>query len=122
MNKDFSKFEEYLEVEEIDELDELDGLDDSDIFEDRIVEIEDANGVVFQYFHLGDVDYEGKKYAFFILAEEIEGVPQDEAVVYEVNEEDMELTPVEDEKLIDKLFLEFTSNFKGEYIEEKEYN
>ncbi len=122
MDRDFSKFEEYQEVEEIDELNELDGLDDSDIFEDRIVEIEDANGVVFQYFHLGDLDYEEKKYAFFVIAEEIEGVPQDEAVVYEVNEEDMELIPVEDDKLIDRLFLEFTSRYKGEYIEEKEYN
>ncbi len=122
MDRDFSEFEEYNEVDSVDELEELDGFNDSDIFEDRIVEIEDENGVAFQYFHLGDIDYEGKKYAFFIIAEEVEGVPQDEAVVYEVDEELKELLTVEDEQLIDKLFLEFTSNFKGEYIEEKEFN
>ncbi len=122
MDKDFTKFEEYSEVDCVEDLSELDGYDVSDIFEERIVEIEDENGVAVQHFHLGDVDYEGKKYAFFMLAEEVEGLSGDAVIIYEVNEEDMELDPVEDEGLIAKLLLEFTSRFKGEFIEEKEYN
>ena len=116
MDKDFKKFEEYTEV---DELSELDGLNDSDILGEEIVEIVDEDGTSYQYYHLGDVEFEGKIYAFFSLAEEVDGKSSDDAVVYEIDEDDKELIVVEDEELIDRLFLEFTSTFRGEYIEEE---
>ncbi len=116
MHKDFKDFEEYTEV---DELIELDGLNDSDILGEEIVEIVDEEGTAYQYYHLGDVEFEGRTYAFFSLAEEVDGKSCDDAVVYEIDEVNKELIVVEDEELIDRLFLEFTSTFRGEYIEEE---
>ncbi len=113
MDKNFKEFEEYSEI------DELDGLNDSDILSEEIVEIVDEDGNAYQYYHLGDVEFEGKLYAFFSLAEEVDGIGQDEAVVYEIDEENKELIEVEEEELIDRLFIEFTSTFRGEYIEEE---
>lgn len=116
MDKDFSKFEEYSEV---DELSELDGLNDSDILDMEIVEIVDEEGNAYQYYHLGDVEYEDKTYAFFSLVEEVEEIEEDEAVVYEVDNENKELIEITNKELIDRLFLEFVSTFKGEYIKEE---
>ena len=116
MDKDFKEFEEYTEI---DELSELDGLNDSDILTEEIVEIVDENGTAYQYYHLSDVEFEGRTYAFFSLAEEVDGISQDEVVVYEVDEENKELIEVTSEELIDRLFLEFNATFRGEYIEEE---
>ncbi len=117
MDKDFKKFKEYLEVDE--DL-ELDGYNDSDILDESVVEIEDDEGVLYKYYHLGEIEYNDKKYAFFSLAEEVEGMDNDDIYVYEVDAINNELIEVEDDALIDELFLQFASIYKGEYLEDEE--
>ena len=119
--KDFTKFEEYNEIDEdIDELVELDGFNESDILDQELVEISDDDGTMFEYYQIGKVNYNGLTYAFFTPAEEIEGMEVNRVVVYQIDEENFELIDVDDEELIDELFVEFTARFKGEYVEEKE--
>ncbi len=117
MDKDFKKFKEYTEI---DEERELDGYNDSDLISEEIVEIVDDEGVLYKYYHLGEINYEGKTYAFFSLAEEVDGMDKDDVYVYEVDGENKELIVVEDDELIDELFLNFASIYKGEYLEEEE--
>ena len=114
MEKDFKKFKEYTEIEE------LDGFNESDIIDEEIVEIVDDEGVLYQYYHLGKIDYQGKTYAFFSLAEEVEGMDSDDIYVYEVDALNKELIEVLDDELIDELFLQFASIYKGEYLEDEE--
>ena len=119
--KDFTKFEEYNEIEEdIDELVELDGYNESDILEQELVEIDNEDGTTYQYYQIGKLNYNGLTYAFFTPAEEIDGVDINQVLVFQIDEENYELIDIEDESLIDELFLEFTARFKGEYVEEKE--
>ena len=73
----------------------------------EIVELTDDNGKVLRFYHIGTLEYEGKPYAFFQAAEEIDGVDPDEVVIFEVSEEDGGLLPVEDDDLLDKVFNAF---------------
>lgn len=75
--------------------------------EAEIVELTDDNGKVMKFYHIGTLEYEGKPYAFFEAAEEIEGVDPDEVVIFEVSEKDGGLLPVEDDDLLDKVFNAF---------------
>lgn len=75
--------------------------------EEEIVELTDDSGRVLKFFHIATLDYEGKPYAFFQAAEEIEGVDPDEVVIFEVSESDGGLLPVEDEALLDEVFNKF---------------
>ncbi len=101
------------------ELDELDGFDDQDLLSDDIVEITDSDGVTYEYYELGVLEYESKNYAFFTPAEEIDGVEKGAVVVYELDEITEELSIVEDQDLVDELFTEFYANYGGEYIKEE---
>ncbi len=111
MEKDFKKFEEY---------EEIDGYNDSDLIEEEIVEIVDDYGVLYEYYQLGKIVYQGKTYAFFSLAEDVEGMDEDDVYVYEVDARNNELIAIEDDELIDELFLQFASIYKGEYLEDEE--
>ncbi len=117
MDKDFKKFEEYSEI---DELSELDGLNDSDILQQELVEISDDDGTMHEYYQIGKLTYNGLPYAFFTPAEEIDGVDVNQVLVYQIDEENLELIEIEDENLVDELFMEFTARFKGEYVEDME--
>ncbi|MBO5926486.1 MAG: DUF1292 domain-containing protein [Clostridia bacterium] len=117
MIKNFEDFEEYSEL---DELEELDSLNDSDILTEEIVEIADKDGTVYEYYQLGILNYEEKSYAFFTPAEEIDEVSENQIVVYELVEEESQLVEVDDEALLNRLFIEFTARFKGEYVESEE--
>ena len=120
MDKDFKKFSEYTELDDIDELSELDGFNESDILEQELVEISNDDGTVSEYYQIGKINYNGLTYAFFTPAEEIEGIETNQVLVFQIDEENLELIEIEDENLVDELFLEFTARFKGEYIEDKE--
>ena len=103
---------------DLDELEELDGLDDHDLLSDSIVEITDNDGITYEYYELGTIEYQEKTYAFFTPAEEIEGIDAGAVVVYELDEISDELSIVEDNTLIDELMVEFYANYGGEYLEE----
>ena len=88
--------------------------------DDHIVELTDDNGKVMKFFHIATMDYEGKPYAFFEAAEEIEGLDPDEVVIFEVSEEDGGLLPVEDEDLLDRVFNAFIEELDNEEAEDEE--
>lgn len=78
--------------------------------EDDIVELTTDDGKKLKFFFVGTIEYKGKNYSAFEPAEEIEGLSEDDLVIFELagdGEDDAELLPVEDEKLLDEVFEEF---------------
>ena len=77
---------------------------------EEIVELEGDDGKKYKFYFIGTLDYENKVYAAFEPAEEIEGLSEDDLVIFELvgdGEDDAELLPIEDEKLLDEVFEEF---------------
>ena len=78
--------------------------------EDDIVELTADDGRKLKFYFVGTIEYKGKNYSAFEPAEEIEGVSEDDLIIFELNgsdEEDAELIPIEDDKLLDEVFNEF---------------
>ncbi len=55
--------------------------------DEDFIELVDQEGRHLKFFHVGSTEYMSKWYAFFMPAEEIEGLAEDEVVIYEVAEE-----------------------------------
>ncbi len=75
-----------------------------------IVELTTDDGKKLKFFFVGTIEYKGKFYSAFEPAEEIEGMTEEDVVIFEVSgddEESAELIPVEDETLLDEVFEEF---------------
>lgn len=83
--------------------------------EEEIVELVDEEGNSHEYYHIGTLDEAGKKYVFFQPAEEIEGSDPDDVVIFELDEKNEALLPIEDEELLQKLFDRFVAEYEGEY-------
>ena len=66
-------------------------------------------------------DYEGKTYAYFQPAEEVDGVAPEQVIVFEVDESGEDLIEIEDKELENKLLEEFSNDYLGEYVNEEEY-
>ena len=90
-------------------------------YENEIVELENEEGMVVQFFLVGSLDFEGKTYAFFQPAEEVEGIAPEEVIVFEVDEEGEDLIEIADKDLEKKLLEEFSNDYLGEYVNEEEY-
>jgi hypothetical protein len=78
-------------------------------FED-IVELTTEDGKKLKFYFVGTIEYKGKNYSAFEPAEEIDGIEDDDLVIFELSgddEETADLLPVEDEKLLDEVFEEF---------------
>ena len=78
--------------------------------EDDIVELTADDGRKLKFFFVGTIEYKNKTYSAFEPAEEIDGLSEDDLVIFELagdDEENAELLPVEDEKLLDEVFNEF---------------
>lgn len=78
--------------------------------EDDIVELTTDDGKKLKFFFVGTIEYKGKNYSAFEPAEEIDGMSEDDLVIFELSgddEETADLLPVEDEKLLDEVFEEF---------------
>ena len=81
------------------------GCEDEDI-----VELVTDDGKKLKFYFVGTIEYKGKNYSAFEPAEEIDGMEDDDLVIFELagdDEETADLLPVEDEKLIDEVFEEF---------------
>lgn len=79
--------------------------------EDIITLYDDNNNPV-DFYQVACVEYEGEFYAILQPAEVIEGIADDEAVIFKLQEDpgdsDMDLfLPVDDEKVLEKVFEEF---------------
>ncbi len=77
--------------------------------DDEPIELTTDDGKVYKVFLVGTIEYKGKTYSAFEPAEEIEGISEDDIILFEVvgDEESAELLPIEDEKLLDEVFEEF---------------
>ena len=77
---------------------------------DDIVELTTEDGKKLKFYFVGTIEYKGKNYSAFEPAELIEGLNEDDLVIFEVSGEDEEtadLLPIEDEALLDEVFEEF---------------
>ena len=90
-------------------------------YENEIVEIENEEGMLIQFFNVGTFDFNGKTYAFFQPAEEVEGIAPDEILVFEFDETTGELLKIEDKELEEKLLQDFANEYLGEYVNEEDY-
>lgn len=78
--------------------------------EDEIVELTTDDGKKLKFYFVGSIEYKGKAYSAFEPAEEIDGLTEDDLVIFELTEGDEEgadLLPIEDEALLDEVFEEF---------------
>ena len=74
------------------------------------VELTTEDGKVLKFYFVGTIEYKGKNYSAFEPAEEIDGIEDDDLVIFELagdDEETADLLPVEDEALLDEVFEEF---------------
>ena len=77
---------------------------------DEPVELTTEDGKKLKFYFVGTIEYKGKNYSAFEPAEEIDGIEEDDLVIFELSgddEETADLLPVEDEKLLDEVFEEF---------------
>lgn len=90
--------------------------------EEDIVELTTDDGNKLKFYFVGTIEYKGKAYSAFEPAEEIEGISEDDLVIFELSgddEETAELLPVEDEALLDEVFEEFCKALEEEELAEE---
>ena len=78
--------------------------------DDDLIDLVDDKGRHLKFFHVGSTEYLGKWYAFFMAAEEIEGLDDEEVVIFEVSKDDKGdeiLLPVEDGALLECVYEQF---------------
>ena len=83
-------------------------------YEENILELEDDEGNVERYLHIGTIDYKGEWYCFFQKAEPETEEEEDEVVMFRLvgEGEDQQLLPLEDEQLMDEVFAEFCNQYE----------
>lgn len=77
---------------------------------DDIIDLTDETGRKMKFFHVGGTNYNGKWYSFFMPAEEIEGLGEEEVVVFEDSEDEdgnAILLPIEDVALLEAVYEQF---------------
>ena len=75
-----------------------------------VVELITEDGKKLKFYFVGTIEYKGKNYSAFEPAEQIEGMEDDDLVIFELSgddEETADLLPIEDEQLLDEVFEEF---------------
>ena len=91
--------------------------------EDDIVELTTDDGKKLKFYFVGTIEYKGKNYSAFEPAEKIDGIEEDDLIIFELSgddEETADLLPIEDEKLLDEVFEEFCKALdEDEEYEEK---
>ena len=73
--------------------------------EDEIVELTTEDGKKLKFYFVGTIEYKGKNYSAFEPAEQIDGIEDDDLIIFELSgddEETADLLPVEDEALLDE--------------------
>ena len=85
-----------------------------DYEEENILELEDDEGNVDKYLHVGTIEYRGEWYCFFQKAEPETEEEEDEVVMFRLQGEgeDQMLLPLEDEQLMDEVFAEFCHQYE----------
>ena len=78
--------------------------------DDDIVELTGDDGKKMKFYFIGTIEYKGKAYSAFEPAEKIDGIEEDDLIIFELSgddEETAELLPIDDESLLDEVFNEF---------------
>ncbi len=92
--------------------------------EDDIVELTTEDGKKLKFYFVGTIEYQGKNYSAFEPAEQIEGIEDDDLIIFELagdDEETADLLPVEDDAVLDAVFQEFCKALEeDELLEEVE--
>ena len=86
------------------------GEEECNCYEEDIVELTNEDGKKLKFYHIGTIEFKKAYYAAFAPAEAIEGLEEDEIVIFEVrgdDEESSELLPIEDQDLLDEVYEEF---------------
>ena len=89
---------------------------------DEPVELISDDGKKMKFYFVGTIEYKGKFYSAFEPAEEIEGIEEDDLMIFELSgddEETAELLPVEDEGLLDEVFEEFCKALEEDELAEE---
>lgn len=91
-----------------------------------IVELTDDKGNPLKFYHLGTIEFKKSYYAAFQPAEEIDGLEENEMVIFEVkgveDSDESELLPIEDQDLLDEVYEEFCrvmDEIEAEELEEE---
>lgn len=90
--------------------------------DDGIVELTTDDGKKFKFYFVGTIEYQGKAYSAFEPAEQVDGIEDDDLIIFEVGEgddENAELLPVEDEAVLDAVFEEFCKALEEEEFAEE---
>ncbi len=91
----------------------LEGLDEP-------IELFDEEGNKSEFYHIGTMEFEGKNYAFFQPAESVEGADPDDVVIFEIDEKNQVLLPIEDEDYLEKIFDKFQIEYNEQFADEEE--
>ena len=78
--------------------------------DEEIVELTTDDGKKLKFYFVGTIEYKGKNYSAFEPAEQIDGIDDDDLIIFELSgddEETAELLPIEDEGLLNEVFEEF---------------
>ena len=87
--------------------------------EEDIVELTTDDGKKLKFYFVGTIEYKGKNYSAFEPAEQIDGIEDDDLVIFELagdDEETADLLPVEDEALLDEVFEEFCRDLEEDEL------
>ena len=85
--------------------------------DEDIVELTTEDGKRLKFYFVGTIEYKGKNYSAFEPAEQIDGIEDDDLIIFELSgddEETADLLPIEDEKLLDELFVDFMADYDPE--------
>ena len=78
--------------------------------EDDIIVLTGEDGTEREFYHIATIDYDEKWYIFLHPVEEMEDVAEDEALIFEIKEDEDGndlFTLLEDDDLIDKVYAEY---------------
>lgn len=78
--------------------------------EDEIVELEDEEGKIAKFRHVATIDYENDWYVFFSPAEELDGLSEDEVIIFKLGADESGadvFLPIEDDALLDAVYNEY---------------
>lgn len=83
--------------------------------EEQLIELEDEEGNVAAYMHVGTIPYKGEWYCFFRKAEPETEEEEDEVVIFLLRGEgeEQELVTLEDDELMDEVFAEFCKEYEA---------
>ena len=90
-------------------------FNEEELQEENIIELEDDEGNVTPFAHIGTIEYKGAWYCFFQKAEPETEDEEDEVVVFLLQGEGEEqvLLPIEDDQLMDEVFAEFCKEYEA---------